>query len=228
MAITWITASELPSSGSPYAQEAAQFASWILYKLTGEKYPGIRTSTEWLGVRGAEPTACSTFTDYGDFTWVSRINGSPYKTIKLRGQPVVSITSVEDSNGLVDPAAYTLVNHASIMSVANPGWDAYNGIVVTYQHGTKPPAAGKTAAITLAEQLILAIDDDESCKLPRNVQSITRQNISMQLLDPLQFLENGRVGLYEVDLFIAAANPNKSKKRARVFSAQLPRGERYS
>jgi hypothetical protein len=228
VAITWITAAELPSSGSPYAEEAAQYASWILYKLTGEKYPGIRTATEWLGVRGVEPTSCYTFTNYGDYTWVSRVNGSTYKHIRLRGQPVVSITSVEDRNGVVDPSAYRLVNHSTLMSGDSPGWDVYNGITVTYMRGTKPPAAGRTAAITLAEQLILAIDDDSSCRLPTNVQSISRQGLDIQLIDPMQFLEHGRVGLYEVDLFIAAANPNKARKRARVYSAQIPRGERYS
>lgn len=226
MAVPWITAADLANPSDPYAEQAAAFASWILYKLTAEKYPGLRTSTEWIGLRGVSPESCYSFTNYGDFTWISSIGSSGYTGVKLRGQPVVSVSSVSIGGSAIDPSSYRVVNHSTLQSV-NCSFDISRGLTVTYQHGTKPPIAGIFAAIRLADELVLSMHGDDNCALPANAQSVSRQGIDVQFIDPLQFLENGRVGLYEVDLFIAAANPGRNKKRAKVFSANIPRGERY-
>ena len=226
MAVPWITAADLANPSDPYAEQAAAFASWILYKLTAEKYPGLRTSTEWIGLRGVNPETCETFTNYGDFTWVSYAPASAYKSVKLRGQPVVSVVSVNNGGTELDPADFRLVNHSTIQATGC-AWDINRGITVTYRHGTKPPMAGIFAAIRLGDELVLSMHGDENCALPANTQSVSRQGINVQFVDPLQFLENGRVGLYEVDLFIAASNPTRARKRAKVFSPNIPRGERY-
>lgn len=228
MAVTWISAQDLLTPSDPYAEVAAQYASWILYKLTGEKYPGIRTSTEWIGLRGTQPGLCETFTDHGDFTWVSEGGTYGSREVKLRGQPVVEVTSVNNGGVVLDPAQYHVVNHSTLVNVDGSAWNLSNGIAVTYRHGTKPPAAGIFAAIRLANELILAMAGDENCALPANIQSLTRQGISMQFIDPSAFIDKGQTGIFEVDLFIAAANPTKARKRAKVFGANIPRGERWT
>lgn len=40
----------------------------------------------------------------------------------------------------------------------------------------------------------------------------------MTLLDPQEFLDNGRIGLYQSDLFISAVNPKRLQGRARSTS----------
>lgn len=228
MAVTWITASQLANPSDPNAGYAAEFASWVLYKLTAEKYPGIRTSTEWLGLDGCNPTSCYTFTDYGDFTWVTTgVPSAAYRSVKLRGQPVVEVLSVITSDGVAASGEYKVANHSRLVTTSPAGWNLRQGINVTYRHGTKPPVAGVFAAIRLADELVLAMNEDDRCALPINTQSASRQGIDIQLFDPASLFEKGFIGLYEVDLFIQAANPGRAKKRAKVFSPNLPRGERY-
>lgn len=48
--INWITPDETMDPDGEYTEYAIEFASWILYKLTAEKYPGNTESTEYYSV----------------------------------------------------------------------------------------------------------------------------------------------------------------------------------
>lgn len=92
-------------------------------------------------------------------------------------------------------------------------------IDVTYVYGIDVlPAYLQIAIDKLAKEMRAADDDDASCSLPQRVTNVTRQGVSWTLLDPQDFLEDGRTGVYEVDLAIKTANPSKAKARARVFT----------
>jgi hypothetical protein len=47
-------------------------------------------------------------------------------------------------------------------------------------------------------------------------------------MDPQEFIANGKVGIYEIDLFLAAVNPTKAKKRPKVFLPGATRAERVN
>jgi hypothetical protein len=79
------------------------------------------------------------------------------------------------------------------------------------------------AARRLANELVLAAEGSADCALPRNVTSVARQGVSFEIFDPQEFMDKGHTGLYEVDLFLSAFNPNKSRKRAKVFSPDTRR-----
>ena len=49
--------------------------------------------------------------------------------------------------------------------------------------------------------------------------------MSFTLLDPQDFLDKGRTGIYEIDLMLSALNPAGALKRARVFSPDIRRAE---
>ena len=66
MAISWITEDDLSDPSNPLSAVMAESASWILYKLTGEKYTGFRTSTEWYG----HDLETSTHLDNDDFKFL--------------------------------------------------------------------------------------------------------------------------------------------------------------
>lgn len=229
MAVTWITAADLENPASEYATDAAETASWILYKLTAEKYAGVRSVSEWIGLHNTDLYTCSTFTDHGDFTWLTYNESRENRAVRLRGRPVVSIQSVTDSDGVVDPASYKLVNSAVLHSVSGP-WRLGQGLVVEYTYGTYPPRAGITAAIRLANELVEARTGSATCGLPERVinqvSGMSRQGIDYTFLDPQDFLNEGRTGIYEIDLFIRAANPTNAKKKPRVFSPDIPAGGR--
>lgn len=50
----------------------------------------------------------------------------------------------------------------------------------------------------------------------------------MTVLDGQEFLDHGRTGIYEVDLFLKAANPSGALNKTRVLSPDLPRVRRFS
>jgi hypothetical protein len=62
----------------------------------------------------------------------------------------------------------------------------------------------------------------ETCSLPTRVSNVTRQGVSFTILDPFDFLTNGRTGLYTVDLFLSTYNPNGLRRPSRAWSPDLP------
>jgi hypothetical protein len=236
MAVTWITGEDTNDPGSPHADAAAEAASWVLYKLTAEKYPGIRTTTEWYGLESARCNSCEAFGLYD--AWISDNSFSfPHRhlaiesqpsVIKLRGRPAHSITEVEVDGETLDPSQYALWSNAVLGRVGETCWDFNRGVTVTYKYGINPPELGRIAAIRLANEIILSIVDLENCSLPDRVTAVTRQGVSYTVLDPQTFLQDGRTGMYEIDLFIKTANPDNARKRPKIFSPDRPRGRRYN
>lgn len=232
MAVTWISGSDTSDPYNENAEAAAKAASWILYKLTAEKYPGIRSAVEWYGTDESGCWACTPSDVLSvDINHIHRTLGqrSAYdaRGLRLRHAPIVSISSVTTNQGVLSSSEYRVANRAYLVKSDRSCWNLTSGIVVDYEFGINPPAAGLMAAKKLANELMLAATDSEECTLPARVQSITRQGIDYTVLDPQDFINEGRSGIYEIDLFIAASNPEKARKKPRVFSAHKPRGERY-
>lgn len=89
---------------------------------------------------------------------------------------------------------------------------------VTYRWGSPPPPLGKQAVGALACELVKS-RLDLSCELPQRIQTVSRQGVSFTLLDPMEFLEKGRTGIYVVDLFLVTYNPTGSRRPSGVFRA---------
>jgi hypothetical protein len=61
------------------------------------------------------------------------------------------------------------------------------------------------------------------CVLPQRLRSISREGVSLDFADPLLFLDQGgRVGIYEVDLWLQSVNPGKLMRRSTVRSLSRP------
>lgn len=89
---------------------------------------------------------------------------------------------------------------------------------IKYTRGIPVPTAGRRAAGKLACEIIKACEGAKDCCLPERTKSVTRQGISFALLDPMDFFDRGRTGLYEVDSFLAAVNPLGRIQGARILS----------
>jgi hypothetical protein len=90
---------------------------------------------------------------------------------------------------------------------------------VRYRFGTPPTPGGRIAASILACQIALNRCGGDGCILPQRLREITREGVQMAFADPLEFLDKGQVGIYEVDLWLASVNPNKIMRRASVYRA---------
>lgn len=170
--------------------------------------------------------------------------------ITLGTYPVTSIVEVlvaDDSNpdwlsgagtAILDPTLYRVDDYRYLVRLPNPdgssqGWPRCQRLdlpttesdtfSVELTYGILPPSPGIAAAEEWACQMALACVGSSECRLPQRVQSITRQGVSMVMLDPMAFLEAGRTGLYLVDTFLAAYNKNGLKSRASVLSPNMRR-----
>lgn len=229
MATLWISAADTIDPTGPYTDSAVQFASFILYKLSGEKYTGIQSITEVYTTDAVASNATSPAIINGSMYNLPRFSEG-HRNLRLHQTPVRSITSVTHLGRELDPSEYSLRNNSYLVRPNSQPWilDPANELSVTYTYGTPAPLAGKRAAIRLANELILSDKGSAACALPERISSVNRQGVSYTVMDPQEFIANGKVGIYEIDLFLAAVNPSKAKKRPKVFLPGATRAERVN
>jgi hypothetical protein len=241
----WVVPSDLGAtySDSEYADDACQMASNILWAMSGRKYHGISTVTEryitsidafryqGISANNFQPHLVNgSVYNMPSEDW----NDSAYQTdgtsslsrIRLRGKPVQEIhllRSLYDGQ-IINPDYYYVAEHSEIRAYTGTPWPPGN-VEVTYTYGIRVPTAGRMAAKLFAIELIKFWTGDD-CALPDRVTSISRQGVSYTVLDNQDFLENMRIGIYAVDLFIKTANPSKALAPSKVFSPDIPRARR--
>jgi hypothetical protein len=148
--------------------------------------------------------------------------------IGLGRSPITDIEWVQIDGEELDPADYRVDDGKWLVRQDCSGWPTCQDISqplgeactfgVSFTWGQDPPQAGKTAANILATEFIAAVTPGMTCHLPARVTSITRQGVSFTVLDPQTFLNEGRTGIYTVDLFLKAYNPNGQIRRPMVWS----------
>lgn len=231
MAVLWISANDTMDPTGPYTDWAVRTASWVLYKLTAEKYSGIQTTTDVYNLDTSGMLQYQPEIVNGEMYNMPRgLSSSSNMQLRLRRRPVLTVSEIQLGNTIVDPATYELRNNAFVTKKDKTPWvtTAQQDLIVTYTHGQPPPIAGRRAAVRLANELILAEIGDPSCALPDTVTSINRQGVSYTLLDPQVYIEKGRTGVYEIDMFIYAANPRGALKKPAVFIAGRSNGEKIN
>ena len=233
-------------AGSTHSYEACKTASYMLWALSGRKFTGITTVTERyvcasnIRLLGA---SAQTFTPallegtifnipVGDIdrfgTEFSSEANSARSRLRLRGRRVVEVHNVRTLKGdLVDPMNYRLVEHSTLEATYGKNFFPCN-VEVTYTYGAPPPAAGRLAARTLALELVKLYENSDDCALPNRVTSVARQGVTYTVLDNQDFIDELRSGIYAVDLFLRATNPDRARARARVFSPDVPRARRVN
>jgi hypothetical protein len=142
--------------------------------------------------------------------------------VKLPRDTVTEVTSVT-ING-VPFTSYNLTRSGWLERVDGNSWDVCSGAtVVNYRHGEPPPLGGVQACVTLGIELARDMYGIGKCRLPKRVSSVTRQGVTVDIVDSLDILERGGTGLTSVDLWLRAVNPEALPQRAGVWSPDLPR-----
>lgn len=221
------------------ADQAIAVATEILWSLSGRRF-GYRT----LVVRPCQEPCRSLEFVSGDpiatFTYLGSAVGCGCSTggqcsrphgIELGPYPVNAVLGVTIDGDTLDASRYRLDDHRRLVRIDGEDWPTTNDFVspateagvfeVTVRVGSPVPYAGQMGCEELACELVrahLGLD----CNLPQRVQSVSRQGISMTLLDPQRFLDEGRTGLYLVDLFLRTVNPNQLRRRPRIVRADAP------
>lgn len=244
--VPWATAADVCSPCDDYAFDSALLdqsldaASEILFQLSGRQFPGecevtVRPCAQRCG------SASSLFWNdsWGTCSCVSACACSPPSQVMLGAWPIIQIVEVKVDGDVLGPAYWRVDDFSWLVRLpdddgTNPGWPATQRLdlpdtevdtwSVALVYGRQPPQSGVTAAARLGCELALACQPEtvDRCRLPRRVKEITRQGVSMALIDPMEFLREGRTGLYEVDLFLAAFNPAGLMRQATVMSPDIP------
>lgn len=227
----WCCPTPLTGENMAKAIWSAQVASSVLFRLSGYRFNGVCCAAEYLCVRtmdcGCPGVGCgsdwrSRPVPAGDaLTWLNLECGcgescgciSNGSRIALPYGPVTRVTNVSVNGTDLDPADYVLVDgkwlyfrslsHQALTQMCfDPFTTPTSGLLVEWEHGQAPPPDGVAAACVLTCELLKSCNN-EPCQLPQRLQSITRQGISMAVLDPLDFLTDGLTGIGSVDLFLA-------------------------
>ena len=154
------------------------------------------------------------------------------EAFELWHKPVRAVHEVTIDGEVLDEDAYRLSKNRLIRTDGDSwpvcqDWtvdaDQPGAWTVKYTYGRPVPFGGRVCAGILAAELGKAVCGDETCELPRRVQTVTRAGVTVGFVDPMQFLDQGKTGLYEVDLWLASVNPNRLARKARVYRVDDPR-----
>jgi len=154
--------------------------------------------------------------------------GTP--ALRLPG-PVASVDQVLIDGTELDAAAYRVDNHSLLVRLDGDAWpicqnmsepvSAPNTFAVTYDYGSEVPVGGQMAAGALSCELAKAASGDNSCQLPRRIQTIARQGVTIGFLDAMDDLDKGRTGIWLIDSWVSSVvNPPRA---SRVYSVDIPR-----
>lgn len=204
-----------------------EVASSILYGLTGSRWPGLCEDTiwpegitcaEWLGLR------------WSGSGWAR----SRRRELRLPASPVTAIVAVTIDGVVLDPARYQVDDDRYLVylpesSTGRQNWPTRNDPRVAdgeagtwsvqYEWDGTPPPGGREAAASLGCQLAMSCVPRlaDACRLPERVTAITRQGVTMAILDPLTLFQDGLTGLPEVDVWVASVRLAGARRPATLM-----------
>lgn len=144
--------------------------------------------------------------------------------------PVSAVTEVLVDGEVASPAVYRLDGDV-LTRIDGQGWPACQDLAlaatadgawqITYIRGVAVPVGGQLAAGVLACEMAKALCRDTSCALPQRVQTITRQGVTLAMLDPFTGIEKGHTGIWLIDSWVSSIM--LPRRESAVRSVDVPR-----
>lgn len=188
-------------------------ASEILWNLSEHRYPGECTVTRNLSESDGAGLV--------DGHWGLCSCDSRDKIDLGSRWPVASATSViENGVSLVAGTDYRIDDWQYLVRLpAGTLWPRCNDLNeaddlrVTWWYGRKPPPGGVRSAALMAAMFalpyaVVAAD----CANPEEITQAVREGVTYSFKDPNQMLEEGRTGLFFVDLWLAADKKGRQSR----------------
>lgn len=179
------------------------------YSLGGAFSPGINTSGAWVNSCGCRPNNCSCTS-----LSIARVLG-----------PVGRLVEVRLNGAAMTPGSYRVDNGNELVRLDGDTWpvcqdmaagpDDEDTLFVTYYQGIAPDNLADFSAGLLAVEYAKACTG-KKCALPPNVQSITRQGVSIEVSAGL--FPGGATGIAAVDAYLYTINPYGLRTPARIGS----------
>jgi hypothetical protein len=188
------------------AEIQADVEAWAIDKLwqwTGERF-GLCEVT----YRDDSDECCT----------LRRMYPCPTTTIRLPGPIAEPISAIIDGEEL-GPEAFRVDDELYLVRI--DGGRFRSPWEITFFQGEVVPPGGGLVAGILACEYAKALCNDNSCRLPKRVTTITRQGLTMAMLDNFLDLEKGYTGIREIDDWVTTQN--KPKRPSLVTSPDVPR-----
>lgn len=226
----WAQVSQLPEQRPKLDTDAWERLLWqaseLLYALSARQYSGgcesrVALTTRpdghagwtwpWDTVVADVPGGALSGTLLGRLT-----GGAGWSVVALPDPPVTEVVAVSLNGQPIRVTTDPTTGH--MWRADHRSWRHGDDLQVTYRHGLAPPIGGVEAALVLAVELGKAKVSDASCRLPKRVQTITREGVTVGFQDnTLAGLDAGRTGIWEVDVWLRAENPHAMARRPRVI-----------
>jgi hypothetical protein len=237
MSCTWpIDRSCLPEAETPEARvkqrHAEDLAVSVLWALSGRQFgrcPVIARPCPTPATDNGVLYGPGWFPVFTDGQWqnlscgcTSSCTASGPKVVHLPG-PVGEVLTVTVAGVTLDETAWKLEGDR-LYRVDGANWprqdmNSPSGSAgtweVTYTRGVPVPEGVGTLVGILTKEFLDACGGGK-CRLPRRVQSMTRNNVSYQMVDPTDIYRSGKTGIPEIDIWLAAVNPTALQQRPVV------------
>lgn len=145
------------------------------------------------------------------------------------------IVSITIGGVVLAPGSYLVVNGNTLVRTDGVCWPSCPSLTsqatpafeVTYLVGLPIPAAVQSATERLACEFAKACVGG-TCALPQTMRSLTRQGVEVEIASLPEDPSLIRTGIREVDLVIAAMNPNGLTRAPVVLSLDMPMPRRVT
>lgn len=245
---SWATVDDIPTTavGMHSRREWETYlalATDILWSATQRRWRGAGHTAEVV-LRAAPPRAgepgwpysrswgcCPCFEGYtlAGFRWFDGVREHPEPVaIRLCHPDVTAVTMVAIDD---QPFMDWRLDGSWLARTDGCGWSVCRDrTLVTYAYGIDPPKAGRLACVELAVEFGRSSSDDpdQPCRLPQRVSSVTRQGLTYETIDSMEYLDKGLTGLTLVDAWISSVNPHHRTQVATVWSPEIARSRRTS
>lgn len=202
--------------------------SWLTAGDPGANFAGVFGGgfgfSPYVGANGQWMNACGCAGDGCSCTKV-------HEVLLPTSVGVGRVDSVVLDGVTLDPSTYRIDNSNRLVRTDGEDWPVCQDMnkdsgedtfLVTYLDGNPVDGVGAYVAGTLAAEFAKACVNKD-CALPANVQSITRQGVTLEL-DPEMFT-GGITGVRTVDSYIRIWNPT-SALPSGIYSPDAPKGRR--
>lgn len=234
------------------AQRSVNTAAEVLYALSGRRFGlcelTVRPCRPNCSNRFPDYQYAVGY-GYGGSPWIPVLDGGQWTNVGcgrcrnscsctrvcevLLPGPIDSVTEIKLNGTVVDPTEYRVDDHRTVVRLGTDCWPICQNMTapdtedntwsITYLRGLPLPSGGEAAFADLACELYKGCTNDTDCKLPRRfLSNINREGVSFAFLDAMQFLEKGKTGLYMVDLWLSAVNPQAKSRPAGLYSPDMP------
>lgn len=140
--------------------------------------------------------------------------------------PIQDVTEVRLNGEVLDPSEYRVSNRRYLVRTNGERWPTCQNLnadvteddtfQVSYTRGVPVPVGGQRATGLLACEFARAYAGDDDCQLPKRLQSITRQGVTVAVLDSFDDMGRGQTGIWAIDAWVASVT--KSPRRSTVRS----------